>query len=96
MRHERACQPSPSGSGLGSGGYLLTAVFANALNLPMKAKVKLAGADVGQVESMVARNYTAVTTLRIGDGVQLPRGQHRRVAHRYPTGRRVRGTAATR
>jgi virulence factor Mce-like protein len=63
--------PAP---GLGSGGYMLTAVFSNALNLPMNAKVKLAGADVGQVESMVARNYTAVTTLRIRDGVLLPRG----------------------
>ena len=63
--------PAP---GLGSGGYTLTAVFSNALNLPMNAKVKLAGADVGQVESMVARNYTAVTTLRIRNGVLLPRG----------------------
>ena len=63
--------PAP---GLGSGGYTLTAVFANALNLPMNAKVKLAGADVGQVESMVARNYTAVTTIRIRDDVLLPQG----------------------
>ncbi|WP_158019389.1 MlaD family protein [Mycobacterium basiliense] len=63
--------PAP---GLGSGGYELTAVFGNALNLPMKAKVKLAGADIGQVTSMVARDYTAVTTLRIANGVRLPRG----------------------
>ncbi|ATA28619.1 MCE-family lipoprotein [Mycobacterium lepraemurium] len=49
-------------------------MFSNALNLPMNAKVKLAGADVGQPESMVARNYTALTRLRIRDGVQLPRG----------------------
>jgi virulence factor Mce-like protein len=63
--------PAP---GLGPGGYTLTAIFANALNLPMNAKVKLAGADVGQVESMVARNYTAVTRLRIRDSVILPRG----------------------
>jgi len=63
--------PAP---GLGSGGYTLTAVFSNALNLPMNAEVKLAGADVGQVEPMVARNYTAVTTLRIRNGVLLPRG----------------------
>ena len=63
--------PAP---GLGSGGYTLTAVFANALNLPMNAKVKLAGADVGEVESMVARNYTAVTTIRIRDDVLLPQG----------------------
>jgi virulence factor Mce-like protein len=63
--------PAP---GLGSGGYTLNAVFSNALNLPMYAKVKLAGADVGRVESMVARNYTAVTRLHIRDGVLLPRG----------------------
>ena len=55
--------PAP---GLGSGGYSLTAVFSNALNLPMNAKVKLAGADVGQLESMVARNYTAVTRCASG------------------------------
>lgn len=63
--------PAP---GIGSGGYLLNAVFSNALNLPAHAKVKLAGADVGQLESMVARNYTAVTTLRIMDGVRVPVG----------------------
>ncbi|MGD1209673.1 mammalian cell entry protein, partial [Mycobacterium seoulense] len=34
--------PAP---GLGTGGYSLNAVFSNALNLPMNAKVKLAGAD---------------------------------------------------
>lgn len=63
--------PAPT---VGSGGYRITAVFSNALNLPASAKVKLAGADVGQMESMVARNYTAVTTIRIMDGVRLPQG----------------------
>jgi len=72
--------------GLGSGGYTLTAVFSNALNLPMNAKVKLAGADVGQVESMIARNYTAVTTLRIRDGVQLPRGSTAELRTATPLG----------
>ena len=75
--------PAP---GLGSGGYILTAVFSNALNLPVNAKVKLAGADVGQVESMVARNYTAVTTLRIRDGVQLPRGSTAELRTATPLG----------
>lgn len=75
--------PAP---GLGSGGYQLTAVFANALNLPMNAKVKLAGADVGQVESMEARNYTAVTTLRIRDGVLLPRGSTAELRTATPLG----------
>ncbi|WAJ43015.1 MCE family protein [Mycobacterium sp. Aquia_216] len=75
--------PAP---GLGSGGYTLTAVFSNALNLPMNAKVKLAGADVGQVEAMVARNYTAVTTLRIRNGVQLPRGSTAELRTATPLG----------
>ncbi|BDB41494.1 MULTISPECIES: MlaD family protein [Mycobacterium] len=75
--------PAP---GLGSGGYTLTAVFSNALNLPMNAKVKLAGADVGQVESMVARNYTAVTTIRIRDGVLLPRGSTAELRTATPLG----------
>ena len=75
--------PAP---GLGSGGYALTAIFSNALNLPMNAKVKLAGADVGQVESMVARNYTAVTTLRIRNGVLLPRGSTAELRTATPLG----------
>lgn len=75
--------PAP---GTGSGGYTLTAVFANALNLPANAKVKLAGADVGQLESMVARNYTAVTTLRIMDGVLLPRGSTAELRSATPLG----------
>ncbi len=75
--------PAP---GLSAGGYKLTAVFANALNLPMNAKVKLAGADVGQVESMVARNYTAVIALRISNGVQLPRGSTAELRTATPLG----------
>ena len=75
--------PAPT---VGSGGYKLTAVFSNALNLPAKAKVKLAGADVGELESMVARNYTAVTTLRIMDGVRLPRGSTAELRSATPLG----------
>jgi len=71
---------------LGSAGYRLTAIFANALNLPMNAKVKLAGADVGQLESMVARNYTAVTTLRISAGVLLPQGSTAELRTATPLG----------
>ncbi|OHU21259.1 mammalian cell entry protein [Mycobacteroides franklinii] len=70
----------------GSGGYTLTALFTNALNLPDKAKVKLAGADVGRVESMVTRNYVAVITLRIMDGVQLPSGTTAQLRSATPLG----------
>ena len=62
--------PAP-GMGAG-GGYVITAVFANALNLPAEANVKLSGADVGQLKSLVAKNYTAVAQLQIMNGVQIP------------------------
>ncbi|OBB98631.1 MlaD family protein [Mycobacterium sp. 852002-40037_SCH5390672] len=75
--------PAP---GIGNGGYLLNAVFSNALNLPAHAKVKLAGADVGQLESMVARNYTAVTTMRIMDGVRVPVGSTAELRSATPLG----------
>jgi virulence factor Mce-like protein len=75
--------PAPD---VGSGGYTLTAVFASALNLPANAKVKLAGANVGDVESMVARNYTAVTTLRVKDGVLLPKGSTAELRTATPLG----------
>lgn len=75
--------PAP---GSGSGGYTITAVFSNALNLPANAKVKLAGADIGEMDSMVARNYTAVTQLRIMDGVQLPKGSTAELRSATPLG----------
>ena len=64
--------PAP-GVGAG-GGYTITATFANALNLPAEANVKLSGADVGTLTSLVAKNYTAVAELQIKDGVQIPVG----------------------
>lgn len=75
--------PAP---GVGSGGYVINAVFANALNLPGLAKVKLAGADIGQLESMVARNYTAVTALRIMDGARIPVGSRAELRSATPLG----------
>lgn len=60
--------------GLSQGGYSLTAIFENALNVPALAKVRLAGADVGQLEDLQAKDYTAVATLRIANGVELPEG----------------------
>lgn len=75
--------PAP---GVGSGGYTITAVFDNALNLPADAKVKLAGADVGQMESMTARDYTAVAKLRIMEGVRLPQGTTAELRSATPLG----------
>lgn len=63
--------PAPGGGGE---NYRVEADFANALNLPAKAKVRLAGAEVGEVSAMAVRDYTAVVTLSIRPEVRLPLG----------------------
>lgn len=59
---EQVPLPAP---GVGGQTYELTATFANALNLPDKAKVRAAGADVGEVTAMKAENFRAIVTLKI-------------------------------
>lgn len=75
--------PAP---GLGGDTYTLTATFSNALNLPVKAKVTLNGADIGQVESMSARDYTAEVTMRITSSVRLPVGTSAQLRSATPMG----------
>ncbi|MFY9335105.1 MAG: MlaD family protein [Mycobacterium sp.] len=72
--------------GLSGGGYNLTVIFKNALNVPALAKVRLAGADVGQLETLEARDYTAVATIRISDGVRLPKGTRVELRSATPLG----------
>ncbi|MBJ8348907.1 MCE family protein [Antrihabitans sp. YC2-6] len=75
--------PAP---GVGADSYEVTATFANALNLPTKAKVKLAGADVGQVTSMSVDNYQAIVHMQIREGVLLPVGTTAQLRSATPLG----------
>ncbi|MET9491265.1 MlaD family protein [Nocardia sp. NPDC006630] len=75
--------PAP---GVGGDSYSLTATFTNALNLPAKAKVRLDGADVGEVESMRAQSYTAVVVMRIESGVRLAAGTTAELRSATPLG----------
>lgn len=75
--------PAPGVSGP---SYHLQAVFSNALNLPERAKVRVGGADVGEVEHMTARDYTAAVSLRIIDSVELPVGTTAELRSATPLG----------
>ncbi|OHU24873.1 hypothetical protein BKG77_15805 [Mycobacteroides chelonae] len=66
--------------------YTLHAEFANALNLPTKAKVKLAGADIGELESMTARNYIAHITFQIRSDIRLTVGTTAELRSATPLG----------
>lgn len=75
--------PSP---GISGDTYELSAVFTDALNLPFKAKVKLGGADVGEVESVSVANYTARVAMRIMEEVKLPVGTKAELRQATPLG----------
>ncbi|MBF9329838.1 MCE family protein [Mycobacteroides chelonae] len=75
--------PAPS---IGSDAYAVTAKFANALNLPDMAKVRLKGADIGEVESIEAIDDVAVVKLRILRGVRLPVGSTAQLRSATPLG----------
>lgn len=75
--------PAP---GVNGPSYHLDAVFSNALNLPDRAKVRVGGADVGEVESMTARDYTAVVSMRILDTISLPAGTTAELRSATPLG----------
>ncbi|MDA4108142.1 MCE family protein [Mycolicibacterium holsaticum] len=83
MGLDRIPLPAPS---VGADTYEISATFANALNLPAKAKVRLSGADVGEVESMTARDYTAVVTMRIASNVAIPAGTTAELRSATPLG----------
>lgn len=80
---DRVPLPSP-----GSGGptYELNAVFSDALNLPAKAKVRLFGADIGEVESIEAQDFTAKVSMRIRKDVPLPVGSTAELRSATPLG----------
>jgi virulence factor Mce-like protein len=63
--------PLPAPGTLGAHTITVTAQFANAMNLPQNAKVKLNGADIGVVESIRAHDFAANVTMRIDADVEL-------------------------
>jgi virulence factor Mce-like protein len=64
----------------------LNAVFADALNLPTKAKVKLNGADIGEVASMRAQDYRAYVQMRVDSNVPLFAGATAQLRSATPLG----------
>lgn len=75
--------PAPGGGGP---YYTITAVFSDALNLPEKAKVRLYGAQIGEVESIRAQDFNAYITMRIKSDVPLYAGSTAELRSATPLG----------
>ncbi|MGV9859120.1 MlaD family protein [Gordonia sp. NPDC003425] len=77
--------PLPAPGNIGD-GITLTATFANALNLPSRAKVKLNGTNVGEVTDLRAENYRAVVTMKVSKNAKVPVGTGAELRQATPLG----------
>nr|WP_245645239.1 MCE family protein [Pseudonocardia acaciae] len=77
--------PLPGGAVEGE-TYRLTAVFADALNLPDGAHVKLNGDDIGRVRRIEAVDYTARVGMDVRTDVPLPKGTTAELRQATPLG----------
>jgi virulence factor Mce-like protein len=75
--------PAPGQSGP---SYHLTAVFADALNLPDGAHVTLDGDEIGQVQEITTRDYTARVEMTVRQDISLPAGTTAELRQATPLG----------
>ena len=77
--------PSPGGGPPGD-SYKLTAVFADVLNLPQRAQVKLDGVVVGQVTTIRLDHDRGVVDMLIARNIKLPGGTTAEIRFTTPLG----------
>ncbi|RUP07063.1 MAG: MCE family protein [Mycobacterium sp.] len=65
--------PIPGGPGSGSGTYTVNVQMPDTLALTPNSKVMVADVYVGRVRSITIKNWVAVVTLELQNGVRLPR-----------------------
>jgi phospholipid/cholesterol/gamma-HCH transport system substrate-binding protein len=79
-------QSLPKVSGLDAATYPIYAAFANVLNLPDEAQVRVGAQVVGQVGAITTRDFQADLTLDIEKSVRLPVGTIAQVRFDDPLG----------
>lgn len=86
-----ACSPPslsslPAPKAVHGATYVLTADFADVLNLPIGAKVKQQGVVIGQVDAISTRDFVAHVRMRIAASVHLASGSTAQIRFTTPLG----------
>ncbi|KAF0969287.1 MULTISPECIES: MCE family protein [Gordonia] len=68
--------PVPGAEGTGGGSYQITALIPSAAGLVNNAPVLIDDANVGSVGDIEVKDWNAQVTIRLNDGVIVPRGSH--------------------
>ena len=79
-------QSLPKIGGVSGPTYTVTATFANVVNLPANAQVRVGAFSVGDVSAIRARDFKAVVTMRIKDSTRLPAGTTASIRFDTPLG----------
>jgi phospholipid/cholesterol/gamma-HCH transport system substrate-binding protein len=79
-------QSLPKIGGVSGPTYPVTATFANVVNLPDNAEVRVGSFSVGYVSSIAVRNFQAVVTMKIKKNTSLPTGTTAAVHFDTPLG----------
>jgi phospholipid/cholesterol/gamma-HCH transport system substrate-binding protein len=79
-------QSLPKIGGVSGPTYAVTATFANVVNLPANAEVRLGALSVGFVSSIGLRNFQAVVTMRVKQTVRLAQGTSASIRFDTPLG----------
>lgn len=68
--------PVPGAEGTGGGSYEITALIPSAAGLVNNAPVLIDDATVGSIGDIEVEDWNALVTIRLNDGVIVPRGSH--------------------
>lgn len=79
-------QSLPKIGGVSGPTYEVTATFANVVNLPANAEVRVGAFSVGYVSSIGLKDFQAVVTMKIKNSTKLPAGTTATVAFDTPLG----------
>ncbi len=79
-------QSLPKIGGVSGPTYRLTATFANVVNLPANAEVRVGAFSVGYVSAIAEKDFQAVVTMKIKDRTRLPVGTSASIRFDTPLG----------
>lgn len=79
-------QSLPKIGGISGPTYRLTASFANVVNLPANAEVRVGAFSVGYVSSIKLQDFQAIVTMKVKDSTKLPVGTTASIRFDTPLG----------
>ena len=71
--------PLPGAEGNGEGAYEVTIEMPNVTTITRNSPVRVNDVNVGSIQSIEARDYTAIVTISLNEGVRLPANAHAKI-----------------